>query len=344
MVLCIGFANAQTLEELKAMHAEKAAAASALTSEASKLKKQIDQFPGWKIGGVGIVGLDLNANNNWYAIAQPNSKSSAYGISASIFANQDQPKYFWRNLLTANLKRTFTTLNTDFDDTVPNNKVDATADVLEFSSLGGYKLTAKWALSTEARYTSTILNFNRPGKGTISAGGTWLPIPNMVVIVHPIGYEKNWPGDLVSSLGAKLGVSYAATIIPGVAWSTNLSAFLPYGSGDATYNQHPIKDATGTRNAVNAEFDLGADPIAGSARMINLSQSDLTNWTWLNTFSTNIFKGVGVGFNIGLRSDKQIATSSIFERVSTADAATFDFNSVDDGLQMFYSLGLAYTL
>lgn len=342
-ILCIGFLQAQdtSIESLKAMQAEKQAAADALAAEAADLQKQIDEFPGWKIGGVGVLGLDLNSNNNWFAIPQANSSSTAYGIGASAFANQDQEKYFWRNLLTANLKKTTTILDNNFDDDVPNNKVDATADVLEISSLAGYKLAPKWALSVEGRYTSTILNLNKPGKAVVSAGATWLPIPNAVVVIHPIGYEKNWPGDLVSTLGAKIGASYAAQIIPGVAWSTNLSAFIPYGGGDATLSQHPLKDAN-PRGAINADYDLGADAIAGSERVEAYSGGDLTNWTWMNTFSTNIFKGIGVGLNVGLRNDKQIANQAAYERAT--DLSTFSLDSVDDGIQMFYSLGLSYTL
>lgn len=331
-----------TVDELKAMKAEKQAAIDALTGEVGDLDKQINEFPGWKFGGVGIVGFDLNSNSNWFAIGNPNSNSSGYGISASAFANKDTEKFFWRNLLTANLKQVNTTLNSELDDDVLGNKVDALTDALDISSLAGYKLAPKWALSGEGKYTSTVLNLNRPGKLTLSAGATWLPIDNMVVVIHPIGYEKNWPGDFVSSFGAKIGVQYAATIIPGVAWSSNLSAFIPYGSGDGTLTQHPVKTAGDPRGGLNTEYDLGADPIAGSELPLDYSTGDLTNWTWINSFSTNIFKGIGVGFNIGLRSDKQISNQAQYE--------TWDLNNgaftvpSDNPLQVYYSLGLSYTL
>ena len=334
MFLCLGFAQAQDVDvaALKAMIADKEAAASALATEAADLQAQIDAIPGWKTGGVGIIGADLNANDSWYAINNPFSSSNGIGINASAFANNNQDKWFWNNLLTVNIKQTKTQLEKD------GNEVKATTDALILSSLAGYKLAPKWALSAEARYESTVLNINRPGKLTVSAGATWLPIPNAVVVFHPLAYEKNFPGgDFVSSAGCKIGATYAATIIPGVAWSTNLSAFIPYGSGDGTLQQFTVTNDL-PRTAAAAEFDLGA-PIAGNETNIPYSTGDLTNWTWLNTFSTNIFKGIGLGLNVGLRKDKQIANQWQYNRV--ADTATFDG---DNPLQFYYSLGLSYTL
>jgi len=300
------------------------------------LQKKIDEFPGWKIGGVGIVGADLASNSNWYAINNPNSSSNGLGLNASAFANQNQEKYFWNNLLTLNLRQTKTRLSDN------SAEVKALTDALDLSSLFGYKLAPKWALSAEGKYTSTLLNFNKPGKATVSAGATWLPIPNAVVIFHPLGYEKNFPsGDFVSMLGCKIGATYSATIIPGVAWSTNLSAFIPYTSDTGTLKQFPISnnDVTTDRLADVAEFDLAADAIA--TEPAPYERGDLTNWTWLNTFSTNIFKGIGLGLNVGLRKDKQVANQWQYNKSGLPAGGFGDFG---DDLQFYYSLGLAYTL
>lgn len=334
MLLCVGFVQAQeTMESLKAMQADKQAAADALAAEAADIQKQIDEFPGWKTGGVGIIGADLNSNDSWYAINTPFSASNGLGLNASAFANNNQDKWFWNNLLTLNLKQTKTRLDSRNDQ-----EVKALTDALDISSLAGYKLRPKWALSAEAKYTSTLLNFNKPGKLTVSAGATWLPIPNAVVIFHPLAYEKNFPsGDFVSMAGCKIGATYSAAIIPGVAWSTNLSAFIPYSAGTGTLQQFPVNNGF-ARTAPEAEFDL-ADPVAGSETMIPYESGDLTNWTWLNTFSTNIFKGIGLGLNVGLRKDKQIANQWQYNRV--ADTANFDG---ENPLQFYYSLGLSYTL
>lgn len=332
-VMGLGFAQAQDLgmDQLKSMQAEKQAAADALLAEAADLQKQIDEFPGWKTGGVGIIGLDLNANDSWYAINAPFSKSNAFGITATAFANNNQEKWFWNNLFNLNLKKIVTNL-----DSRQDVETDAVLDALDISSLAGYKLNSKWALSAEGKYASTLLNFNRPGKLTVSAGATWLPIPNAVVIFHPLAYEKNFPsGDFVSAAGCKIGATYSAQIIPGVAWSTNLSAFVPYSAGDGTLKQFPLKEGT-DRLALDADFDLGADAIA--TQDVTYGNGDLFNWTWMNTFSTTLFKGIGLGLNVGLRNDQQIANQWQYNR-----DASYTANS-NNPMQFFYNLGLSYTL
>lgn len=335
MLLCVGFAQAQdyTNDQLKSMAAEKRAAADALLSEAAGLEGQMAPEYGWTRGGVGIIGADLNSNDSWYAINAPFSSSNGFGLNASAFANNNQEKFFWNNLLTLNLKQTKTKLDADSDG------VKAITDALDISSLAGYKLAPKWALSAEGKYQSTLLNFNKPGKLIASAGATWLPIPNAVVIFHPLGYELNFPGgDFVSSAGCKIGATYAASIIPGVAWSTNLSAFIPYGGGSGTLKQFPVSNDLARTDAA-AEFDLGADAINSLEQ--EYSGGDLTNWTWLNTFSTNIFNGIGVGLNVGLRGDRQIANQWQYNKTADVSGGTFEG---DNPLQFYYSLGLSYTL
>ncbi|MEL6986796.1 MAG: DUF3078 domain-containing protein [Bacteroidota bacterium] len=286
------FGYGQTLEELKKMKDEKAAQLSALQGEVNGLQKQIDEFPGWKVGGLGIVGFDLNGNSDWFAIDDPQSSSDALGFNFSGFANLDEDKLFWRNLLLVNLRRTNSKQHPD------STSVTAITDALDLSSLFGYKLSEKLALSAEGRYTTTVLNFNDPGKLLLSAGVTWTPIQDLVVIIHPLGYEFNFPsGEFSSAPGAKIGATYAREIVPGVAWSSSLNAFLAYsGDDDST----PVKSA-----------------------------GDLSNWTWINGFAFSVFKGIGVGLNVGLRNDKQLALSKGLS---------------NNPLQSYYTLGLSYTL
>lgn len=292
-----GTLSAQSIEELKAMQAEKAGAAAALQAEADALQTQIDQFPGWKIGGLGLVGFDLAGNSDWFAIDQPQSSQNSLGLGFTAFANLDQPKYFWRNNLVINMRQIKSKENPDATE------VESITDALELSSLYGYKLTDKIAISAEGRMATTVLNFLDPGKITASAGLTWTPIENLLVLVHPLGYELNLPdGDLVSAPGAKIGAIYTREIVPGVMWNSNLSAFLAYAGGTN---------------------DEG----------IELSAGDLSNWTWINGFGFNIWKGIGVGLNLGLRQDKQLAY-----------LAALNGNDVteENPLQFYYNLGLSY--
>ena len=326
--------NAQTIDELKAMKAEKQAAVDALAAEVAALDKQIYEFPGWKVGGVGLAGFNLLANNNWYALGTPNSQNTGLNISLGAYANNDQPKYFWRNLLNANIARSAAFTDRNFD----NTKTVALLNGLDLSSLFGYKLSEKLAISAEGKWTSSILEFdpkndgvlddeynlafNAPGQLTVSAGVTWTPIANLVVLVHPLGYQKNWPGDLISAAGAKIGASYAAEIIPNVSWTSNLSAFVPYG-GDATVSHK----------------SLAGDVIGDVAYVAG----DLVNWEWLNGFSTSIWKGVGVGFQIGLKQNKQQADGGIL-RLNNTDPETYpDTDTTENPFQSFYTLGLSYT-
>lgn len=292
LLFCGGLLKAQTLEELKTMKADKDAQIAALQGEAGDLQSQIDKFPGWKTGMLGIVGFDLNGNNDWFAIDDPQSSSNGLGLNFTAFANHDNDKSFWRNTLLANLKRTNSQQHPD------STSVTAITDALDIASLYGFKLSEKIAISVEGKYTSTVLNLNKPGKLLLSAGITWTPIENLLVMIHPLAYEFNFPSGAFSSApGAKIGATYTKEIIPGVAWSTNLNAFLAY-SGD--------KDS---------------DPVKTSG--------DLSNWTWINGFTFSVFKGIGVGLNVGLRNDKQMALNR---------------NQSTNPLQSYYTLGLAYTL
>ena len=306
--------NAQTVDELKAMKADKEAAAAAILAEIADLDSKIKTFPGWKVGGLGILGFDLNQNNSWYALDNPTSKANGYGLNFTAFANLDQEKYFWRNALLTNLKQTNTTLDKNFDNSLElEETLSAITDALDVSSLAGYKLTEKIAISAEGKYLSSLLNFNNPGKLQLSAGATWTPIPNLVVLIHPLGYEFNWPNENFTSVaGAKIGASYGAEIIPGIAWTSNLSAFLPY-SGD----ERPLTGIKG----------LAAD---------SWSAADLSNWTWINGFTFSVFKGIGVGLNVGLRSDKQLISNFAATQIPAVE--------YDNKLSSYYSLGLSYTL
>ena len=335
MVFTISMLSAQTVEELKSMVSDKQANLDALQGEINALTKQIDEFPGWKVGGVGTLGFDLLANNNWYALGTPNSGNNALGVGLTGYANLDQDKYFWRNGLLVNLSRSTTTQDRTLADGTEGNVLTALTNGLDLTSLFGYKLSDKWALSAEGKWTSSLIEFvangqgvaddeynfslNTPGVATISAGLTWTPISNLVVLFHPLGYQKNWPGTLISSPGCKIGASYAAEIIPGVSWSSNLSAFVPYSKGDG-FVDHVIGDGVAD---FRTPYETG----------------DLVNWEWINGFSTNIWKGIGVSFNLGLKGNRQQADSG---RLAGSDNPS-GVDLSDNPLQSFYTLGLGYT-
>ncbi len=194
----------------------------------------------------------------------------------------------------------------DKDNPNDDDSFRPTTDVFNVSSLYGQKLSEKWAVSTLAEYRTTILdNFNDPGYLDVGVGMTWTPIENLVVVMHPLNYN------------------------------------FVFAKNDAVF-----------------ESSLGAKVVADYTRQIgeiafksNLSafysyeDTDLSNWTWTNSFSYTLWKMIGVGFDFGLRSNKQEALSYALGQYNpeTVPAETVPtFENVDNELQTYYTLGLSY--
>lgn len=302
-------AATETVEELKAQKAEKAKAVAALQSEIAALDTKIQTFPGWKFGFLGTVGFNISQFNDWLGAENANARTTTLGLSASAFANLDRKKFFWRSGATAVYTQTKLIPDSDADDLLPEEEragFETTADALTATSLYGYKLTDKFAISALGEFRSTISNFNDPGYLDIGVGGTWTPITNLVVVIHPLNYNFVFSDDDVayqSSLGAKVVADYSKSLPMGIAWKSNLSAFLSY------------------------------------------EDSNLSSWTWVNGFSFTVWKGIGVGFDLGLRQNKQEALGVIRKAEEAAGlepTTTFD-DDFDNPLQSYWLLGLTYS-
>ncbi|REE27908.1 hypothetical protein DFQ09_101747 [Winogradskyella pacifica] len=297
LMLSVTFGFSQTKEELQAQKAEKQAEANKFQGEANAIQKQIDALPGWRIGAFGTIGGSLSEFNDWYSQGTPNNSSGNIGISFNAFANKIEDKYFWRNALTTN----FAWVKLDNkDDATDSDSFESTTDVFNISSLYGYKLSEKIAISALGEYRTTVLdNFNDPGYLDLGIGATWTPLENLIVVVHPLNYNFVFADDSTifeSSLGAKIVADYTRQI-GAISFKTNLSAFQSYES------------------------------------------SDLSNFTWTNSFSYKLWKMIGVGFDFGLRSNKQEALDY---SVNTLGNATETFDSVDNKIQSYYTVGLSY--
>ncbi|HNU58364.1 MAG TPA: DUF3078 domain-containing protein [Aquaticitalea sp.] len=295
----LGFS--QTKEELEAQKAEKQAVVDAAQAEVNALQAQIDALPGWRIGAFGTIGGSLSNFSKWYAQGAPNNSSGNIGITANVYANLIQEKFFWRNGLSANLNWVkLDNKDTDLDD----DDFNPTTDVFTLSSLYGRNITEKLAASALLEYRTTLLNnFNDPGYLDLGVGFTWTPVKDLIVVVHPLNYNFVFAdNDAVfdSSLGAKIVADYTRQI-GAINFKTNLSMFQSYKS------------------------------------------SDLSNWTWTNSFGYTLWKKIGVGFDFGLRSNKQEALNyalSQFDPSGGGDEPTF--GNVDNDLQSFYTIGLSY--
>lgn len=307
----LGFAQDMTVEELKAQKAEKQAQIDALTGEVNAIDSKIKTFPGWKFGSLGLIGANFSGFNDWLGRATPNTFTGNIGFSANAFANLDREKFFWRN--SGNLNIAWTKLDTDTNDDVDAD-FESTTDAINISSLYGYKLTEKIAISALGEYRSTIIdNFNNPGFLDIGVGATWTPITDLVVVFHPLNYNivfSDSDFSYSSSLGCKIVADYARSLPMGVSWRSNLSAFVSY-----------------------------SDP------------NNFSNWTWVNGFSFNVWKGIGVGLEVGLRGNKQegynaflLEPENVLNGINKDNFDIDELDSDNNPLQSYWLLGLTYTL
>ncbi len=282
LIFAASISHAQTLEELKAEQAIKKDSVAAIQNRVNGLQSQIDGFAGWKIGAFGTIGGNLSGFNNWYSKGTPNSSAGNIGFTVNGYANLDREKFFWKN--STNINLSWVKLdNKDIDN--DESSFQAVNDVFTLSSLYGYKLNDKFAISALGEYRSTIINnFNDPGYLDFGIGATWTPIPELVVVVHPLNYNFVFSsGDSVfeSSLGAKIVADYTKSF-GDVNFRSNLSMFQSYKS------------------------------------------SDYSNWTWTNTLGYTLWKGIGIGLEAGLRKNKQEALNYALTGPNPDLGATFD--------------------
>lgn len=275
--------EAQTLEELKAEQAAKkmlldslegelkalTSQVDGLTGEVASLKDRITPYPRWNKGLLGNLGLNISTFDNWLPKDQPNTSAVNIGFTSNAFINGDWENAFWRN--SANLTLGWLRFNNK-DVPESDNEFQVAADAFNAISLYGYKLSPKLAVSTLGEYRTSVLDgkLNNPGYLDLGVGATWTPVPDLVVVAHPLNYNfvfSDEEFDFQSSLGAKVVADYTKRIARGLNWKSNLSAFLSYEG------------------------------------------SDLSNWTWINSVST-AYKGIGIGLDIGLRNNKQEALAA----------------------------------
>ncbi|OEK09339.1 hypothetical protein A8C32_11495 [Flavivirga aquatica] len=197
----------------------------------------------------------------------------------------------------------------DRDNPNDDDDFNPTTDVFNISSLYGRNITKTLAISTLAEYRTTLLdNFNDPGYLDVGVGATWTPIKNLIVVVHPLNYNFVF-SDEDTIFESSLGAKIVA-------------------------------DYTRQIGAVNFKTNLSA--------FQSYESENLSNFTWTNSFSYTLWKMIGVGFDFGLRSNKQEAlnfATTAFENLSPADQLTTEaptFDNVDNDLQTYWSIGLSY--
>jgi hypothetical protein len=181
----------------------------------------------------------------------------------------------------------------DKDDPDDNDSFNPTTDVFNISSLYGRNITKTIAASGLMEYRTTLLdNFNDPGYLDLGVGATWTPFENLIVVVHPLNYN------FVFSKGDTV-------------FESSLGAKI-------------VADYTRQLGAINFKTNFSA--------FQSYKSGDYSNWTWTNSFGYTLWKMIGVGFDFGLRNNKQEA----------ANATGTTLAAVDNKIQSYYTLGMSY--
>jgi len=175
-----------------------------------------------------------------------------------------------------------------------SDEFNPTTDVFNISSLYGRNISDKWAISGLAEYRTTLLdNFNDPGFLDVGVGATWTPLDNLIVVIHPLNYN------------------------------------FVFAENDAAF-----ESSTGAKIVADYTRQIGKISFKSNfSTFQSYKSSDLSNWTWTNSFSYTLWKMIGVGFDFALRSNQQEAAN--FQGVDLADA--------DNKLQSYYTIGLSYS-
>lgn len=193
--------------------------------------------------------------------------------------------------------------NDNKDDNI-DSKFESASDVFSITSLYGRKFNKSWAVSTLGEYRTTIIdNFNDPGYLDLGIGFTWTPIADLVVVIHPLNYN--------------------------FVFSSGETVF------DSSLGAKIVADYTKKIGAVNFKTNFSS--------FQSYKSSDFSNWTWTNSFGYTLWKKIGIGFDFGLRQNKQEALNYNLNLVPLA-SPTPTFDNVDNKLQSYWLVGLNYAL
>lgn len=190
----------------------------------------------------------------------------------------------------------------DQDDPTDDDDFQEATDVFNITSLYGRNITENLAVSGLAEYRTTLLNnFNDPGYLDLGVGITWTPIENLVVVVHPLNYN------------------------------------FVFADNDAIY-----ESSLGAKILVDYSRSFGKlDFKSNLSAFQSYESSDLSNWTWINSLGYTLWKGIGIGFEFGLRGNKQEALDNAISNLVEGDP-TPTFDTIDNDLQSYWLFGVNY--
>ncbi|HAB27795.1 MAG TPA: hypothetical protein DCE27_08715 [Xanthomarina gelatinilytica] len=233
--------------------------------------------------------------------AQGSPNNSAGNISITVNPHAKLDRDNYFWYNTANINLSWVKFD-DKDDPNDDDNFRESSDVFNVTSLFGYKITKSLAASTLAEYrTTNIKNFNDPGYLDLGVGITWTPIENLVVVVHPLNYN------------------------------------FVFADNDAIF-----ESSLGAKVVANYNRSFGGLKFNSNlSAFMSYEDSDLSNWTWINSLSYTVWKGIGLGFELGLRDSKQEALNYALGQWDGTGTAP-DFDNVDNAVQVYTTFGLSY--
>jgi hypothetical protein len=108
-----------------------------------------------------------------------------------------------------------------------------------------------------------------------------------------------------------------------------------FSSGDTVFNS-----SLGAKVVADYTNKYGGLSVKSNLSMFqSYKDGDLSNWTFTNSFGYTLWKGIGLGFELGLRNNKQEALNNALPYNPTET-----FASVDNKLQSYWLFGLSYAL
>lgn len=298
LILFFHWSPAQSLEELEKQKVEKEKelaqsqqSLKELTNKVKTLEKEVASltdkttpYPRWDKGLFGTLGFNLSNYNDWLAKNTPNISSVNIGVAFNGFINLDQKKFFWQN--TGNLTLGWLKFNNkDLDN--DDDGFQVSADLLQLNSLFGLKFSKKLAFSSVIDYRTSLLEgtFNNPGYLNFgSLGIAWKPNSSLAVSVHSLSYNlilaEKGNNSFESSFGAKIVGDYTRKLPKGIAWKSNLSAFLSYKNVSDLSDWIWTNSFTTAVKGVGIGLTLGLRESKQEARALERTDNPLQSY-WL---------------------------------------------------------------
>ncbi len=185
------------------------------------------------------------------------------------------------------------------DKDVEDKGFEAKIDLFKLSSVLGYRLQERLALAAVTDYRgSFIRDVYSPSFWDVGLGISWKPMDYFYLVLTPVSYEF-----IISD---KENRNYKS-------------------SGGAKL----LADYSRAIGKINFKTNLSA--------FVSYKDIDYSNWTWTNSLSYTLWKGIGIGVNFGLSQNKQEEFNSPLTSYPTLKDA-------ENKLQYFWVFGVSYAM